>query len=280
MRNILFLVVFSITSTSLSAQTTVTNSVYYPKEKFFMRVKNDARLTGKTIWETYKRPLSWKKKEWLITGGVLALTGLSTLLDEPIHDYYEENRDTNPFLSDVADIGDFMGQPEHNYPFMISMWSLGVIVDSEWMRDTGILLFASITTSGLVQTALKDIVGRARPTAGEGPFVFKPFNGAAYHSFPSGHTMLALATAYVLAHQINFMPLRIAVFSIPVITGWSRIHDGAHYFSDIILGSAIGIAFAEAVINLYPKFKAQIRGKGNDLAIMPSHNGIRIVYSF
>ena len=232
---------------------------------------------GKTIIEAYKRPFKWKKKEWLMTGGVLAVSAAATLLDRPIYDYYEIQRGKSPFFTNVAKVGDFMGQPEHNYPFMFTMWGLGVITKNEWMRDTGILLITSVTSSGLIQTALKDLVGRARPAAGKGPYHFKPFSGAAYHSFPSGHSMLALASAYVLAHQIDFMPLRIIVFAIPVVTAWSRIYDGAHYLSDIVLGSALGIAFAEAVLSIYPKLKNEIRG---NISLTPGANGLRLTYKF
>ena len=249
----------------------------YPKENFFQRIKNDGVITGKTIIETYKKPLRWKKKQWLMTGGVLAVSAAATLLDKPIYEYYRENSGQNPLLVKISTVGDFMGQPEHNYPFMLTLWGMGVITKNEWLRDTGILLTASITSSGLVQTALKEIVGRARPESEEGPLSFKPFGGRNYHSFPSGHTMLALASAYVLAHQINFMPLRLAVFSIPIITGFSRIHDGAHFFSDIILGSAIGIAFAESVLNIYPQIKKEQR---NQLSFLPSGKGVKIVYRF
>lgn len=271
---ILFFLVAHHTITAQNTQDTLND---WPKEKFIRRIKNDGIIAGKTIIETYKRPLTWKKKEWLAVGGVLAFTAAASLLDEPIYDYYKVNRDQNPFLSKVADVGDFMGQPEHNYPFMLTMWGLGAITNNEWMRDTGILLFASITTSGLVQTALKDLIGRARPAAGKGPYAFKPLGGPEYHSFPSGHTMLALASAYVLANQINYKPLKFAVFAIPIITGFSRVHDGAHFLSDILLGSAIGIAFAETVLRIYPQIKAEQKSK---ITFMPMSNGMRLTYQF
>jgi membrane-associated phospholipid phosphatase len=275
MRKIIFsFILFYFSSYSLLAQDSID---IYPEENFFQRVKNDGIITGRTIIEAYKRPFQWKKKEWLMAGSVLAISAAASLLDQPIYNYYEENSGKNPLIAKIATVGDFMGQPEHNYPFMMTLWGLGVITKNEWLRDTGILLTASITSSGLVQTALKEVVGRARPATGKGPYAFKPFGGPAYHSFPSGHTMLALASAYVLAHQIDFMPLRIIVFGIPVVTGFSRIHDGAHFFSDIILGSAIGIAFAEAVMNLYPKIKAEQRSK---ISLVPTMKGFKLAYRF
>lgn len=277
MRKIIFSFIFSFSSCLLFAQGIQDSIVAYPEENFFQRVKNDGIITGKTIIEAYKRPFKWKKKEWLMSGSLLALSAASSLIDKPIYQYFEEHNRKDPLIAKVASVGDFMGQPEHNYPFMMTLWGLGVITKNEWLRDTGILLMASITSSGLVQTALKEMVGRARPATGKGPYAFKPFGGRAYHSFPSGHTMLALASGYILAHQISIKPLRIIVFAIPVITGFSRLHDGAHFFSDLILGSAIGIGFAEAVLNLYPKIKAEQRGK---ISFIPTMNGFKMAYSF
>ena len=65
------------------------------------------------------------------------------------------------------------------------------------------MIFASVTTPGIVQTLSKSLVGRARPATGEGELSFEPFGGVPYHSFPSGHTMLAVATSWILARRIN-----------------------------------------------------------------------------
>ncbi len=69
-----------------------------------------------------------------------------------------------------------------------------------------------------------------------GDFSGKPQHN--YHSFPSGHTMLAVATSWILARQTGFVPLKIVFYSLPVLTGLSRVYVGAHWFSDIVLGSA------------------------------------------
>lgn len=255
-----------------------TNLAFTQKDtlRLWGRVKKDASLTGNTIVKTYARPFHWKKKEFIKLGVVLGGSALAMLADEPIADYFETSRSST--LDDIAKVGDFMGQPENNYPIMVGMWTIGVVVNDEWMRDTGIMLFASVTTAGLVQTLSKTVVGRARPGAGEGAFSYKPFGGAAYHSFPSGHTMLAISTSWILARQINWLPGKILFFTVPVVVGASRIYDRAHWFSDIVLGSALGIAFAEAVVNIYPKLKENY-GQ-NKLSVLPYGNGLSLTYRF
>lgn len=247
-----------------------------PKKGILHRVKTDGQLTVKTIVKTYARPFHWKKKEWLYFGATLSVSAATTLLDESLYNYTKANK--TPFLNDLASVGDFLGQPENNYPFMIALWGSGVIANNDWLRDTGIMLFASVTTSGLIQTASKELVGRARPGTEVGPFAFKPFGGIGYHSFPSGHTMLSVATSWILARQVNWLPGKIIFFSLPVIVGGSRIYDGAHWLSDIVLGSALGIACAEAVLKIYPQLKESALKQ--HISFVPTPSGFSLSYKF
>jgi membrane-associated phospholipid phosphatase len=141
------------------------------------------------------------------------------------------------------------------------------------------MLAASMAASGLVQTFGKEIVGRARPSKGDGNLFFKPFGGKNFHSFPSGHTMLSISSSWILARQVKSLPLKITFYAIPAVVGWSRLYDNAHWFSDILLGSALGIASAEAVIQYY----SSVRRKEKDQAgftILPRGNGISLAYRF
>ena len=250
------------------------------------RLYRTGRLEQGVDYETFKTHLKGLKKDkeksddflhrnWMKFGGVIIISTASTLLDEPIADYFEEK--SNPSLDKVSRFGDHFGQPQVNYSFTALIMAYGIITNNEWLRDTGVMLIASLTTSGLIQTASKDLVGRARPGKNEGPYSFKPFGGSAYHSFPSGHTMLAVATAWIMAKQIDWIPAKIVFYGIPVLTGASRIYDRAHWFSDIILGSALGIACAETVYKLYPKIKAN---KSQGLSILPKGVGLSMVYKF
>jgi membrane-associated phospholipid phosphatase len=71
--------------------------------------------------------------------------------------------------------------------------------------------------------------------------------------------MLAVATSWILARQVKFVPLKVVFYAVPALTGLSRMYVGAHWFSDIVLGSALGIACAESVLKLYPKMKRKNR---------------------
>lgn len=246
-----------------------------PKRKIHQRVLDDGVITFQTVVGTYARPLQWKKKDWLRLGGVLAVSASSLWLDKPVYKFSIKHR--TPFLDDMERVGDFLGQPENNYPFMIAFWGTGVLVNNDWMRDTGMMIFASVTTSGIVQTLAKSLVGRARPQTNGDIFSFRPYGGPSYHSFPSGHAMLSIATSWILARRVNFLPAKILFYSLPVLVSWSRLYGNAHWFSDIVLGNALGIACAETVLKLFPKIKQK---RINGIAILPRGNGLGITYSF
>jgi membrane-associated phospholipid phosphatase len=63
-------------------------------------------------------------------------------------------------------------------------------------------------------------------------------------SFPSGHSAAAFAFATGVAHvsPVAAAPLR----ALAALVAYSRIHTGVHYPGDVIAGSLLGIALAEA----------------------------------
>jgi membrane-associated phospholipid phosphatase len=239
------------------------------------RLVRDGVNLFSTIALTYAQPLHWQKKDFLKLGGVVLLTGGALLADEPLYRLTQRNR--NKTFDALETVGDFFGKPQHNYPVMLALWGSGVLINNDWLRDTGLMVIASVSASGLVQSISKEAVGRARPVTGLGSSYYKPFGGVAFHSFPSGHTMLAIATSWVLARQVKWVPLKIVFYSVPVLTGLSRVYDGAHWFSDIVLGSALGIACAESVLRLYPKMKEKNRRL---LSIMPAPTGVGITLRY
>lgn len=272
MRNILLLTIL-LGSISAVAQ----KDSLKKRESFKRLIINDVTHAGKAILFVYKRPFTWKKKEWATFGGVAAAAVGASFLDEPINEFFEKNQ--SKVLDPFADFGDFMGQPEYQGPFLLGFWGLGLATRNEWIRETSTMMAASMAASGLIQSFSKEAAGRARPSRGTGNTDFKPFGGKNYHSFPSGHTMLALSSAWIMARQVEPMALKVTFYAIPTIVGWSRLYDNAHWFSDILLGSALGIATAEAVIQYYKNIRKDSDSQAG-LTILPNQNGLSLFYRF
>lgn len=98
----------------------------------------------------------------------------------------------------------------------------------------------SVGVAGGAALLVKEIVGRSRPSeAPADPYRFRPFSGR--ESFPSGHTVVAFATATALTHESASRWTPWVAFPTATIVAWSRVHDDQHWASDVVAGAALGI---------------------------------------
>jgi membrane-associated phospholipid phosphatase len=105
-------------------------------------------------------------------------------------------------------------------------------------------VFVSVAGAGLIASLLKNIIGRARPKLFDmvGPFDFQfyAFNPD-YASIPSGHATNIFALATVIA--ILWPRGRVLLYTVAAWIAASRVLIGAHYFTDAVLGAALGTVF-------------------------------------
>lgn len=94
--------------------------------------------------------------------------------------------------------------------------------------------------TALVVEAIKHLVGRARPDAGQFALAFSPLSDAGnWHSFPSGDTANAF---FVAAFCVAFYPRYAALFwSWGVLVAVSRVALARHFPADVIAGAGIGV---------------------------------------
>jgi len=62
-----------------------------------------------------------------------------------------------------------------------------------------------------------------------------------YHSFPSGHSISALALATVLAYLIRNKKIGWAIFVAYILVAFSRVYLAEHFFLDIYVGTILGV---------------------------------------
>lgn len=106
-------------------------------------------------------------------------------------------------------------------------------------KHMGFMLVVNLLSSQFVIQLLKRIVNRPRPYKTlEWAIAINP--PKCKYSLPSGHSGSALSIAFVLATLFPF--IKIALVTIAILVGVSRVYLGVHYPTDVALGFAISYA--------------------------------------
>ncbi len=116
--------------------------------------------------------------------------------------------------------------------------SIGYLEKNKNLQNKGLYIGATLVTSGLVTITMKFAINRDRP------FVTYPdiqkLTSAGTPSFPSGHTSEAFATATSLSMAFPKWYVIAPSFLWASAAGYSRMHLGVHYPSDVLVGALIG----------------------------------------
>lgn len=178
---------------------------------------------------------------WYHGVATLGIIALATTLDEPAQEYTQSHRTETK--DDVADVFRTFGEKEVFLPVALGPLAIGVLSGNDDLIRAGGRIAMSLATAGVVTNVLKLAVGRTRPSQTDNAYEFAPFSGGA--SWPSGHTSAAFAMAASVGDEIGSTPVSIALYTAAGLTGWSRINDNRHWFSDVLAGAVIGVASAK-----------------------------------
>jgi undecaprenyl-diphosphatase len=114
-------------------------------------------------------------------------------------------------------------------------------------RTTAALYLGSVITFPLISLWLKELFGRPRPE------VFPPLVVEHTASFPSGHTLTAVAAyglAAIFLWQRGHKALAILATAWLLLISLSRVYLGAHYPSDVLASLALGVILVIVVLYL------------------------------
>lgn len=102
-------------------------------------------------------------------------------------------------------------------------------------------------------------------------------DGTDLRSFPSGHTANAFVAAEFLRQEYKDVSPWISAggYGCAILTGYLRMYNNKHWFSDVIAGAGIGILSTRVTYWLYPKVKwLVLRGvspSGKNTMILPTY---------
>ncbi len=247
------------TTTKENSQDTLTVKNSGDKMSFWQMVKYDGLSVYGGVKHAYTSPFRWKGDDWLTFGGLMAGNAILLAVDESANDYFIKQGEGVPDV--IQEAGFRFGKPLLNYGLTTSVYTLGLITKNQKIRKTGVLLIASATAGGLLQTLSKTAIGRARPLTGEGNLSFKFWSSeAGYHSFPSGHAILSFTTAHAFAKQFDNLFVKGGIYALGMITPVSRLWGGAHWLTDVTLGLALSVVIVDSVDNYLKKDERYVYG--------------------
>lgn len=158
-------------------------------------------------------------------------------------------------LDTALDPGDIIGNGFTQFAVALGTLAAGQIAHRPAVAETGADLLDAQIISGVAAQAIKYAAQRRRPDGGP-------------HSFPSGHTSSAFATASVIQRRYGWKA-GAPLYALGGYIAASRLQENQHYLSDVVFGAALGIVAGRASV--------QSRRTGLTASIVPLDRGMAVV---
>lgn len=159
----------------------------------------------------------------------------------------------------------------------VSVYALnafGIKGKNNFRDRTMIYLMSNIFVNAIVYPT-KKIAHQLRP------------DGSNYNSFPSGHTAEAFASAEFMRQEYKDVSpwYGVAGYAMAATTGYLRMYNQKHWFSDVIAGAGVGIFSTKLAYWLYPKIQHSLfKDKHPNTVVMPTYQngsfGVGMVHKF
>jgi len=190
------------------------------------------------------------------TVAVAGAFALSFLYDKDVRSDLDANRSRT--LTKATNAGSTAGDPYLHLGVAAVLYGAGALADQPRLMRIGEELGEALILSDATTLVLKDSLGRARPLTGRDNTSFRPFQFKDnYDSLPSMHTASSFAVAHVLASETQSVPVKILCYAGASFVGFSRLYQGKHWTSDVVLAAAIG----ELAGNAVTRYRALPPGK-------------------
>jgi membrane-associated phospholipid phosphatase len=157
--------------------------------------------------------------------------------------------EAGPLPALARDLGP-AGQTQYLIPAMAVSYAIARAALGRRKALAVLRIAAGYAVADLTESALKPLVGRARPEAGVGPYRFHPLSSTdAWFSFPSAHTVHAFALANGIAQEVHSPWITAAAYTAAGLVGLSRVYGDAHWSSDVVAGAVLGATLSHLTIH-------------------------------
>jgi hypothetical protein len=234
-----------------------------PRPGVLPALGSDARAAGRAF-SLFVRGEVWPRRagQFFYLGG---LAGVSALLES---DKETLRRDVlrSSFVrhSHWTQIGGTLGLTRVGYGAAAAVYLGGLAAGDLEVRRTGLLMAESVLLSQGVAGAVTYAVSERRPRAG-GAIRYFHTGGSSV----SIHVTNAMALARVLDHRLTrFAPGdgrgrrlakvlgKVAIYSVPAVTGWQRLRSDQHYLWNVVLGAGLSTWVTDALLRAYDRVTA------------------------
>ena len=284
MKNILLILLMSLSLVSNSQQSTANSSSYI---KSYWH-------SGLTI---VSQPLHYDWKDWTAFGGIAAVSTLAFVYDDEIYGFVN-NTFTNSQSNTISQYTDIFGEELFIVPSIAITYGIGAVGKDTRLKNMSLAALQSFIFAEVASAGIKVLTCRTRPQyLSPSPSSFPspspsptpapdprpqewlgPFATFESTSFVSGHATRAFALATTVA---GFYPEKkwvgIVSYSLATATSLGRVVSKEHWSSDVIVGAALGYFIGRGVV----KFNEKI-GNINSIEIEPvaTNYGLGIVLKF
>jgi membrane-associated phospholipid phosphatase len=188
------------------------------------------------------------------------------LVDGEVQRFAQRHRGNTS--EDIAVVVTPFGDGRFTVPALAVCYTAGYVTRNDRLTRLGMMGVQSFALAGAVSSSVKFLGHRARPSAFAGTFTWGgPSCDTCDQSFPSGHTTSAFAVATIVAGEFREKKWVAPVaYSAAALTGLARIHDNAHWASDVAAGAAVGYLSGRAVLHWNGK-KGAVRVSSNGAAL-------------
>ena len=132
-------------------------------------------------------------------------------------------------------------------------------------KDRTIILGTASLIMGSTVTAMKKLTAVERP------------DGSNKLSFPSGSTAISFMGAEFLYQEYKDVSIwyGISGYLVATGTGFLRLHNNKHWFTDVVTGAGIGILSTKIAYWIHPLVKKNLFKDKKEISgvVMPFHNG-------
>ena len=195
-------------------------------------------------------PLSLTNQELLLLAASTSLGIVAFKYDEEIMDVVQKYK--TPTTETLATVGNFYGSPAFGL-VAAGSYFLGIVYDKNQLKQVGLFTVTASVAQSIVMVGAKNYFQRKRPIKGDGAYSF--FQRGNDKSFYSGHTSEAFALATVLSEMLkeDYPVVPYVAYGLAGITAYARMHDQAHWATDVIAGAIMGHFITKLTINVLEK---------------------------